>query len=154
MDKMLIFDMDGTLANFYGVEGWLQDLENSNPRPYIEAEPMYDMVKMAEILNALKVLGYTIIVTTWLAKNSSKEYKKEVRQAKRDWLNRHNFPYDELHMVQYGTTKADCTRHKQGYQILFDDNAKIRAGWHLGTTIDANNDIMPILELLKWVSDR
>ena len=109
---------------------------------------------MAEILNALKLLGYTIIVTTWLAKNSSKEYKKEVRQAKRDWLNRHNFPYDELHMVQYGTTKAVCTRHKQGYQILFDDNAKIRAGWHLGTTIDANNDIMPILELLKWVNDR
>lgn len=154
MDKILVFDMDGTLANFYGVEGWLQDLENSNPRPYIEAEPMYDMVKMAEILNALKLLGYTIIVTTWLSKNSSKEYKKEVRQAKRDWLNRYNFPYDELHMVQYGTTKLTALGINRDTKSYLMTTQKIRAGWHLGTAIDANNDIMPILELLKWVGDR
>ena len=38
--KVLVFDMDGTIANLYGVNGWLEDLRNYNPRPYIVAEPM------------------------------------------------------------------------------------------------------------------
>ena len=62
---------------------------------------------------------------------------------------KYNFPYDEIHLVKYGTTKADCTRHKGGFQILVDDNEKIRNGWSLGDTINANEDIIPsLLELL------
>ena len=26
--------MDGTIADFYGVQGWLEDIRNNNPRPY------------------------------------------------------------------------------------------------------------------------
>ena len=52
-------------------------------------------------------------------------------------------------MVKYGTTKANCTRKLGGYQILFDDNEKIRNGWTLGATVNANEDIIPFLtELL------
>ena len=43
MNRTLVFDMDGTIANLYGVENWLEDLRSFNPRPYIVAEPMYDM---------------------------------------------------------------------------------------------------------------
>ena len=50
MTKVLVFDMDGTLANFYGVDGWLNDLQNENPRPYEIAEPLYNM----EVLTAKK----------------------------------------------------------------------------------------------------
>jgi hypothetical protein len=65
-----------------------------------------------------------------------------VRKAKREWLERYNFPFDEIHLVAYGTTKANCTRKKGGYQILIDDNAKVRNGWNLGSTINANENIL------------
>ena len=39
MRKQINFDMDGTLVDFYGVEGWLDDLMNRNTRPYREAKP-------------------------------------------------------------------------------------------------------------------
>ena len=34
MKKEICFDMDGTIADLYGVEGWLEDLEHFSPRPY------------------------------------------------------------------------------------------------------------------------
>lgn len=146
MNKTIVFDMDQTLNRFYEVENWLEDLHASNPRPYIIAKPKYDMEDLAFVLNMLKEsFNYRIVITTWLAKDSTKEYDDLVRVCKKDWLDRYNFPYDELHMVKYGTTKANCTRHHEGEQILFDDNEKIRKNWHLGKAYDANEDILPIL---------
>jgi len=142
MAKVLVFDMDGTIADLYGVQGWLEDLRAYNPRPYVKAEPIYDMNTLNSILNALKEQGWTIAVTTWLAKDSTKAYDDEVRKAKLEWLEKYDFPYDEIHLVKYGTTKANCTRKTGGYQILIDDNEKIRKGWKLGDTINAQNDIM------------
>ena len=142
MAKVLVFDMDGTIADLYGVKGWLEDLRAYNPRPYVKAKPLYDMDTLNGILNALKEQGWTIAVTTWLAKDSTKAYDDEVRKAKLDWLEKYNFPYDEIHLVKYGTTKANCTRKLGLGQILVDDNEKVRKGWKLGGTINAQNDIM------------
>ena len=147
-EKILVFDMDGTLADFYGVNGWLEYLNESNPTPYIIAEPLYDMVVLTSVLNILKAKGWKIIVTSWLAKDSTKDFDKEVRQAKRNWLEEYNFPFDEIHLVKYGTTKANCTRKLGGYQILIDDNEQVRKGWNLGATINANNDIITELAML------
>lgn len=33
MEKMIWFDMDGTIADLYGVENWLEDLRNEVARP-------------------------------------------------------------------------------------------------------------------------
>lgn len=146
--KTLVFDMDGTIADLYGVKGWLKMLRAEDPTPYEKAKPMYDMVVLTAILWVLKNDGWRIAVTSWLAKDSSPEYDAKVRQAKRNWLNRYDFPYDEIHLVKYGTTKADCTRKHGGIQILVDDNEKVRKGWHLGDTINANENIIPILSSL------
>jgi hypothetical protein len=148
MNKVLVFDMDGTIANLYGVNGWLEDLSAENARPYMEALPMYNMDILASVLNILKMLGWKIVVTTWLAKNSTKAYDEKVRAAKLEWLAKYNFPYDEIHLVKYGTTKANCTRRHGGYQILIDDNEKVRKGWTLGRTINANENIMEKLNEL------
>ena len=149
MNKALVFDMDGTIANLYGVEGWLVDLRNENTRPYEIARPLYDMDILNSLLNELKENGWKIIVTTWLSKDSTKNYDNAVRVAKKEWLDKYNFPYDELHMVKYGRTKADMTRKLGGYQVLVDDNEKVRKGWHLGDTINANEDIIgKLMELL------
>ena len=141
-NKTLVFDMDGTIANLYGVENWLEDLRSENPYPYEVAEPMYPMDFLNGLLDYFKILGWRIVVTTWLAKNSSKKYDELVRDAKLAWLEKYEFPYDEIHLVKYGTTKANCTRHLGGVQILVDDNEKIRKGWTLGETIDANKNIL------------
>lgn len=145
MIKTLVFDMDGTLADFYGVENWLNDLHNSNPRPYEVAEPLYDMEDLNFIISLLKAMGWRIVVTSWLAKGSTKEYNEMVRKAKKDWLEKYNFPFDEIHLVKYGTTKANCTRKSGGYQVLVDDNETVRKGWHLGDTINANENILKAL---------
>ena len=150
MNKTLVFDMDGTLANFYGVDGWLNDLQNENTRPYDIAKPLYNMDALNAILDVLKLQGWTIAITTWLAKGSTKAYDDMVRKSKIEWLARYGFQYDEIHLVKYGTTKANCTRKLGGYQILVDDNAQIRKGWTLGDTIDANKNIIDaLLKLLE-----
>lgn len=146
--KVIVFDMDGTIADLYGVNGWLDMLNAENPMPYEIARPMYDMVELAEILNELKKIGYIIAVTTWLAMGSTREYDRQIRLAKLAWLEKYNFPYDEIHLVKYGTTKANCTRKLGGYQILVDDNEKVRNGWNLGTTINANENIIEQLRML------
>lgn len=145
MIKMLVFDMDGTIADFYGVDGWLDDLRTEKTRPYAEAKPLYDMDELVEILKTLQLMGWEIAVTTWLAKDATKAYNQAVTKVKKEWLTKYNFPYDEIHCVKYGTTKANCTRKKGGFQIIFDDNEKIRKGWTLGASVDAKN----MMEFLK-----
>jgi len=145
MNKVIVFDMDGTIADLYGVDGWLADLRSENVRPYVVARPMYDMDILSGLLNVFRDMGWEIVITTWLAKGATKAYDDAVRKAKREWLAKYEFPYDEIHLVRYGTTKADCTRKKGGFQVLVDDNEKIRSGWHLGGTINANEDIIKAL---------
>ena len=76
MKKMLVFDMDGTIADLYGVENWLTDLRNESTRPYKEAKPMYNMEELASVLQNLQKNGWKIAITTWLAKDATKTYNK------------------------------------------------------------------------------
>ena len=152
MLKMICFDMDGTIADLYGVKNWLPMLRNFDPRPYRVAEPMWDMEELALILMALQNKGIEIRIITWLSKDSTTEYDRAVRLAKMDWLRRYDFPIDHYHAVKYGTTKADCVRKYLGEgetAILIDDNAKVRQGWTMGETIDPTAcDIIEILKAL------
>jgi len=152
MEKILVFDMDGTIADLYGVDNWLEDLRAENPAPYINAKPIYDTEVLNSLLEIFKDNGWKIVVTTWLAKGSTKDYDRLVREAKLAWLERYAFPYDEIHLVKYGTTKANCTRKLGGFQVLVDDNEKIRDRWTLGDTINANENIIErLVDLLEAV---
>jgi len=142
MNKTLVFDMDGTIADLYGVDSWLEMLRAEDETPYKVAEPLFDMVMLNEIVHQLRIDGWRIVVTTWLAKGASRIYDRKVREAKIEWLDRMGFEYDEIHLVRYGTTKANCTRKLGGYQVLVDDNDKIRKGWDLGGTIDPRDHLL------------
>lgn len=145
---IICFDMDGTIAQLYAVDNWLEKLRAEDPTPYLEAEPMWNMIALAEVLRKLQEQKVEIQIITWLSKESSEEYKKEVRKAKKEWLNKYDFPYDSFHGVQYGATKANSIRKyaKEEEAILIDDNAEVRKGWHLGRTIDpATCDLIEIL---------
>ena len=148
--KILVWDMDGTLANTYGVENWLPMLRAYDPTPYQVAKPMWDMEELARLIRLAQAKGIENRVVTWLSKDSTPEYDKQVRNAKREWLKANDFPYDHFHGVKYGATKADSVRKYLGEDesaILFDDNAKVRAVWNLGMTI--NPTACDILEVLR-----
>ena len=146
MRKMIVFDMDGTIADLYGVDNWLPMLKAEDTTPYDVAEPLFNMEMLTDLLNILKDMGWIIAVTTWGAKGGTAEYNARTMNVKKAWLNRYNFPYDEFHGVKYGTTKANCTRNKAEFQVLIDDSEEIRKGWTLGKAVDPS-------ELLKTLTD-
>lgn len=150
--RMIVWDMDGTVADLYGVEGWLEMLRAENPLPYEIAEPIWDMERLVNVIRALQDFGIEQRIVTWLSMDSSEEYKTETRRAKREWLEQFDFPYDHFHGVQYGATKADSVRKflaDDETAILIDDSAKVRKGWHLGKTVDPTEiNVIDFLETL------
>lgn len=148
--KMVCFDMDGTIADLYGVNNWLDQLREFNPNPYRQARPMWDMNELNMVLEQLQVQGIEIRVISWLSMESTKEYDQQVRQAKIEWLQAQGFNADHIHLVKYGTTKANCVRRylaENEYAILVDDNDQVRNGWTLGDTI--NPTTQNIIEMLR-----
>ena len=80
------FDMDGTIANLYGVDGWLEMLTAQDATPYKVAKPLVNLSRLARYLNKIQKMGIEIGVISWLAKNSNTEYDTAVTEAKMNWL--------------------------------------------------------------------
>lgn len=136
--------MDGTIVDFYGVNGWLDDLENKRVRPYKVAKPLVNMSSLARVLNRLQKSGYQINIISWLSKRPSAEFDKEVTFAKRQWLKKHlgSVKFDNIWIVPYGTPKQTFAKG-----ILFDDEKPNRDNW-CGLAYDVDN----IIEVLKGVA--
>lgn len=86
MTKQINLDCDGTFVNLYGVENWLEMLIAHDPTPYEIAKPLVNLNLLARVLNKLQKQGYKIVIISWLAKNSTKEYDEQVIKAKVKWL--------------------------------------------------------------------
>lgn len=144
MTTTIFFDMDGTIADLYGVENWLDYLIASDALPYEIAKPLIRLNALAKILNRLQKQGYKVGVISWLAKNSDTDYDEKVTKAKKEWLKKHlaSVNFDEIHIVKYGTPKQ--TFAKTENDILFDDEEKNRNDW-TGKAFDVNE----IIEILK-----
>ena len=135
------FDMDGTIADLYGVENWLPQLINENTKPYAVASPLINMNSLARVLNRLQRKGYKIGIVSWTSKNASADYEKAIAKAKKQWLSKHlnSVKWDNVDVISYGTPK---NINRTG--ILFDDEKPNRTNWN-GTAYDEKN----ILEILK-----
>ena len=144
MTTTIFFDMDGTIADLYGVENWLDYLIASDALPYEIAKPLIRLNALARILNRLQKQGYKVGVISWLAKNSNTAYDEKVTRAKKEWLKKHlaSVNFDEIHIVKHGTPKQ--TFAKTENDILFDDEEKNRNDW-TGKAFDVNE----IIEILK-----
>lgn len=144
MTTTIFFDMDGTIADLYGVKNWLDYLIASDALPYEIAKPLIRLNALARILNRLQKQGYKVGVISWLAKNSNTAYDEKVTRAKKEWLKKHlaSVNFDEIHIVKYGTPKQ--TFAKTENDILFDDEEKNRNDW-TGKAFDVNE----IIEILK-----
>ena len=140
------FDMDGTLADLYGVENWLPMLRASDPTPYVVARPLVNLSALARVLNRLQREGYEIGVISWTSKTGTPDYNAAVTAAKYAWLSKHlpSVDFDEIHVVPYGTPKQ-VFAHSDN-DILFDDEAKNRENW-TGLALDVT-DIIGALKAL------
>ena len=138
------FDMDGTIADLYGVEGWLDMLIAKDALPYEIAKPLIRLNALARVLNRLQKQGYKIGIISWLAKNSTAEYDKAVAEAKEKWLKNHlaSVVFDEINIVEYGTPKENFAKSEN--DILFDDEKRNRDTW-TGKAFDVDS----IIEILK-----
>lgn len=144
MTATIFFDMDGTIADLYGVENWLDYLIASDTLPYAIAKPLLKLNSLARVLNRLQREGYRIGIISWLSKSGTEEYNNAVTETKKNWLKKHlaSVHFDEINIVKYGTPKQMFARTKN--DILFDDEEKNRNNW-IGKAFDVN----AILEILK-----
>lgn len=143
----ICFDMDGTIADLYGVENWLEMLINGDATPYAIAKTLVNMNILARYLNKLQKKGYEIGIISWLAKNSTKEYDEKVTKAKKNWLKNHlsSVKWNFIEIVNYGTDKNIVCENADS--ILFDDETKNRTNWN-GKAFDVDN----ILGVLKGLA--
>ena len=127
--RMIWWDMDGTIANLYGVEGWLQMLRAEDPTPYAEAEVMWNMSQLARLMNRVQQLGYELGIVSWGAKFSTPEYLKAVTEAKKNWRKKHlaSVKFDRFIVLSYGTPKSIVMQTED--DILFDDEQGNRDAW-------------------------
>lgn len=153
LTRELIFDMDGTIADLYGVPDWLPKLRAEDATPYRDARPLYDMDSLNSIIWIFKKMGYHISVVSWGAMGASAEYDRLVKREKIKWLRKYEFPYDEIYVVPYGTPKSDFIANE--FSVLLDDSLEVRndfvhsSSGYQKIAIDATENI--ISQLVKML---
>ena len=65
------FDMDGTIADLYGVENWLEMLIAEDTTPYASARPLLHLSSLARKLNELQRNGYELATAVCTKKSRS-----------------------------------------------------------------------------------
>jgi hypothetical protein len=140
------FDMDGTIADLYGVENWLEMLIAHDETPYAIAKPIVNLSVLARLMNRVQRKGFEICIVSALAKDSTAEYDERVRNAKIKWLANHlkSVHFDEIRFVPYWYTKNDVNT---GADVLFDDEERHLEKW-TGTAVNASK----MIETLKAIA--
>ena len=144
--RAIYFDMDGTIADLFGYEGWLDLLHAEDTEPYEKCGVLVDAEELCNVLSEFVALGVVIGVISWGAMGGSNEYTRRTKTAKKAWCERFfGNIFTEFHVVKYGTPKHSVAHEKDS--ILVDDNKDVRAAWN-GETIDATKDIIAALRKL------
>lgn len=140
------FDMDGTIADLYGVENWLEMLIAHDETPYAIAKPIVNLSVLARLMNKVQRKGFEICIVSALAKDSTAEYDERVRNAKIKWLANHlkRVHFDEIRFVPYWYTKNNVNT---GADVLFDDEERHLEKW-TGTAVHASK----MIETLKAIA--
>ena len=85
-NEWIWLDMDGTIADLYKVNGWLEYLMAFDTTPYAKAEMIYNQLDLLTVLAELKYKGYKIGIISWGSKANNAEYDKRVEEVKKAWL--------------------------------------------------------------------
>lgn len=152
--KVIYLDMDGTIADLYGHNNWLEKIRAEEPI-FEELKPMPQWDKAKTLIRYLKkIYGYKVGVITWTPMNASAEYEAVARVEKNRWLS-HHAPeiFDFVTFQRYGTPKelAIKSEHLQGLHVLIDDNEEVRKEWveTLQPAYDAKDMIVVLRQLIQ-----
>ena len=120
----IIFDLDGTLYNLYGIDNWLKKVESGDPSVFTEGETLVNTEALNKKIEVFKKMGCTFSVVTWLPMGATDKYKKECYSRKMNWC-RENLPtISEVNIIDYGIGKH-LYRKKDKFNYLIDDNLEI-----------------------------
>lgn len=132
--RTVYFDMDGTLADLYGVHDVFHRLDNNDASVYFEAAPI---PKYTTMLRDFKRMGYRVGIITAGSRfppNTPEEVKAqmniETEAAKIKWLEKYGLDgfIDTFQFIPYGVSKYDVAEDKTG--ILVDDEDKVLRTWY------------------------
>lgn len=142
----IYFDLDGTLADFYNVDNWLQKILENDSSPYREARPLYNFSYLAKLIHKCQKKGIEFSIISWGSKNSTENFLTAVADEKRQWLKTHlpSVNFSQIIIVPYGTPKENYKNSR--FDILFDDEQANRKNWKNGAF--EPQYIIPILKLL------
>jgi len=120
MKKQVYLDMDGTIADLYGMENWLERLKSEDKTIFEECEPITTEEKLFEVFPQEK---YNITILSMTPLGATKEYCENVERQKDNWLDKFFPNLTKRIYMAYGNNKN--LKNSQNH-ILVDDNEKIR----------------------------
>lgn len=121
MEKRIVYlDMDGTIADLYGIDGWLQKLEREKKNLFTSCKAMITEEELFKIFPEHK---YEIHILSMTPKNATKEYCEQVIAEKNIWLDLFFPKITKRIYLKYGNNKNLKNSQKH---ILVDDNKIIR----------------------------
>ena len=133
--KGIFFDLDGTIAELYKVEGWLESLRSNDWSVYRKCAPRHNYQRINTAIEALIENGWQVGVITWASKGIGWGTDlDEIARVKFDWLCRF-FPAladGRFACIPYGYSKADFLEEMgDAYNVayLVDDNKEVRHDW-------------------------
>lgn len=129
------FDMDGTIAELYKVNGWLEMLRESDWRVYDKCLPRAHFDRINRAVEALTAHGWQVGVITWASKDVGWGVDCDrIGEIKFDWLCRF-FPAiadGKFACIPYGESKAQYLLDMEEageVNYLVDDNKEVREDW-------------------------
>ena len=79
----IALDLDGTIANLYGVRDWLEKLSACDASPYFDAGAIGDVDYLNALIELYKDAGGHVCVVSWTAKgNIPHDYFTATQAAK------------------------------------------------------------------------
>ncbi len=123
MKKIVYLDMDGTIFDLYGQDGWLEKLRSENAEVFGGDRRIITEERLRMFFPADE---YDVRVLSMTPLGASKEYCEKVVEKKNEWLDKF-FPSITKRIYRaYGHNK---NLKNSENAILVDDSEPIRNSW-------------------------
>lgn len=154
----VFFDMDGTVADLYGRDGWLLELR-SKVSPFKELAPLVDMEALDSYMKALKPRNFHFEIITWTPMEATHKFHTECANDKDLWATKYMNQIEDVTCLPYGTPKQDAENVNQSeVNILIDDNPEVIESWeadgHRGILVTEDFTALDALEMLFIESNK
>lgn len=137
----ICFDMDGVLADLYGVENWEEQLRAAIATPYMDADPIVDVNYVNDIINMFwmhfQIPTYIISWSSMRVGKANWFYDERVKNVKKTWVNKYlpTIPDDNIFVVPYGVSKSSVAADVAGNPVLIDDSADNIGEWNWANSV-------------------